>query len=94
MSKFLFERIKRSLKGYFKHKNISRRVRLSERCLVMEKMMKMEKIKKVMAKDEMKMILMILLGVILLCMMISTLKLVCRKKKRKSDSLGEMCEQY
>ena len=60
----------------------------------MEKMIKMEKIKKVMSKDEMKLVLMILFGVIALCLTVSAVKLVCRKKKRRSDALGEMCEQY
>ena len=56
--------------------------------------MKLEKIKKVMSKDEMKLVLMILFGVVTLCLTVSAIKLACRKKKRKSDALGEMCEQY
>ena len=58
----------------------------------MEKMIKMEKIKKVMSKDEMKLVLMILFGVAALCLAVSAIKLACRRKKRKSDALGEMCE--
>lgn len=94
LPKYIFARIKRLLSGYFKYKNILRCFRHDERCLAMEKMMKMEKIKKVMSKDEMKLILMILFGVVALCFMISAVKLVCRKKKRKNVALGEMCEQY
>ena len=60
---------------------------------VMGKMIKMEKIKKVMEKREMKLIITVLLGVVILCVMISMLKLACRKKKRSSSALGEMCEQ-
>ena len=56
-------------------------------------MIKMEKIKKVMEKREMKLILTVLLGVVILCVMIAMLKLACRKKKRSSNALGEMCEQ-
>ena len=93
-SKYIFARIKSLLSGYFKYKNILRCSRLYERCMAMEKVMKMEKIKKVMSKDEMKLVLMILLGVVALCVMISAIKLVCRKKKRKNAALGEMCEQY
>ena len=92
--KYILARIKRQISGYFKYKNILRCFRLYERCMAMEKMMKMEKIKKVMSKDEMKLVLMILLGVVALCVMISAIKLVCRKKKRKNAALGEMCEQY
>jgi uncharacterized membrane protein YhaH (DUF805 family) len=59
---------------------------------VMGKMIKMEKIKKVMSKDEMKLVLMILFGVAALCLTVSAIKLACRRKKRRSDALGEMCE--
>ena len=56
-------------------------------------MEKIEKIKKIMAKDEMKLVLMVLLGVVVLCFAVSAVKLIRRKKKCKKLALGEMCEQ-
>ena len=62
--------------------------RLSERCFAMEKM------KKAMEKKEMRLLLSVVFGVVALCVMVCTFKLICRKKKRQKLARGEMCEEY
>jgi len=84
LPKCILHRIKLPINGYFKYENISRHCRLSERCVIMEK------IKKVMEKREMKMILYALIGITIFCVVICTLKLACRKKKRKKIACGEL----
>ena len=54
----------------------------------------MEKMKKAMEKKEMRLLLSVVFGVVALCVMVCTFKLICRKKKRQKLARGEMCEEY